>query len=66
MRGIKEITSKDNAIFKLIKSLKVKKNRIREALFVVEGPKQVIEAGSSRYGIRYLVVRRDRLDSFHP
>lgn len=64
MRGIKEITSKDNAIFKLIKSLKVKKNRIREALFVVEGPKQVIEAGSSRYGIRYLVVRRDRLDFF--
>lgn len=65
MRGIKEITSKDNAIFKLIKSLKVKKNRIREALFVVEGPKQVIEAGSSRYGIRYLVVRRDRLDFFN-
>ena len=64
MRGIKEITSKDNAIFKLIKSLKVKKNRIREALFVVEGPKQVIEAGSSRYGIRNLVVRRDRLDFF--
>ena len=64
MRGIKEITSKDNAIFKLIKSLKVKKNRIREALFVVEGPKQVSEAGSSRYGIRYLVVRRDRLDFF--
>lgn len=64
MRGIKEITSKDNAIFKLIKSLKVKKNRIREALFVVEGPKQVIEAGSSRYGIRYLVVRRDRLGFF--
>lgn len=65
MRGIKEITSKDNAIFKLIKSLKVKNNRIREALFVVEGPKQVIEAGSSRYGIRYLVVRRDRLDFFN-
>lgn len=65
MRGIKEITSKDNAIFKLIKSLKVKKNRIREALFVVEGPKQVIEAGSSRYGIRYLVVRRDSLDFFN-
>lgn len=65
MRGIKEITSKDNAIFKLIKSLKVKKNRIREALFVVEGPKQVIEAGSSRYGIRYLVVRRDRLGFFN-
>ena len=65
MRGIKEITSKDNAIFKLIKSLKVKKNRIREALFVVDGPKQVIEAGSSRYGIRYLVVRRDRLDFFN-
>lgn len=65
MRGIKEITSKDNAIFKLIKSLKVKKNRIREALFVVEGAKQVIEAGSSRYGIRYLVVRRDRLDFFN-
>ena len=64
MRGIKEITSKDNAIFKLIKSLKVKKNRIREALFVVEGPKQAIEAGSSRYGIRYLVVRRDKLEFF--
>ena len=64
MIGIKEITSKDNAIFKLIKSLKVKKNRIREALFVVEGPKQAIEAGTSRYKIRYLVVRRDKLEFF--
>lgn len=61
MRGIKEITSKDNAIFKLIKSLKVRKHRIREALFVVEGPKQVAEAGSSRYALKYLVVRQDRL-----
>lgn len=61
MRGIKEITSKDNAIFKLIKSLKVRKYRIREALFVVEGPKQVIEAESSRYALKYLVVRQDRL-----
>ena len=64
MRGIKEITSKDNAIFKLIKSLKVRKYRIREALFVVEGPKQVIEAKSSRYDLKYLVVRQDRLESF--
>lgn len=61
MRGIKEITSKDNAIFKFIKSLKVRKYRIREALFVVEGPKQVIEAKSSRYDLKYLVVRQDRL-----
>lgn len=61
MRGIKEITSKDNAIFKLIKSLKVRKYRIREALFVVEGPKQVAEAESSRYALKYLVVRQDRL-----
>ena len=61
MRGIKEITSKDNAIFKLIKSLKIRKYRIREALFVVEGPKQVIEAKSSRYDLKYLVVRQDRL-----
>lgn len=64
MRGIKEITSKDNAIFKLIKSLKVRKYRIREALFVVEGPKQVMEAKSSRYDLKYLVVRQDRLESF--
>lgn len=64
MRGIKEITSKDNAIFKLIKSLKVRKYRIREALFVVEGPKQVIEAKSSCYDLKYLVVRQDRLESF--
>ena len=63
MRGIKEITSKDNAIFKLIKSLKVRKYRIREALFVVEGPKQVLEANSSRYDFKYLVVRQDRLES---
>lgn len=61
MRGIKEITSKDNAIFKLIKSLKVRKYRIREALFVVEGPKQVVEAERSRYALKYLVVRQDRL-----
>lgn len=61
MRGIKEITSKDNAIFKLIKSLKVRKHRIREALFVVEGPKQVVEAETSRYDLKYLVVRQDRL-----
>lgn len=62
MRGIKKITSKDNAIFKLIKSLKIKKYRIREALFVVEGPKQVIEARSSRYQMRYLVVRNEKLE----
>ena len=61
MRGIKEITSKDNAIFKLIKSLKIRKYRIREALFVVEGPKQVVEAETSRYNLKYLVVRQDRL-----
>ncbi len=61
MRGIKEITSKDNAIFKLIKSLKVRKHRIREALFVLEGPKQVVEAETSRYDLKYLVVRQDRL-----
>ena len=61
MRGIKEITSKDNAIFKLIKSLKVRKYRTREALFVVEGPKQVVEAESSRYDLKYLVVRQDIL-----
>ena len=61
MRGIKEITSKDNAIFKLIKSLKIRKHRIREALFVVEGPKQVVEAETSRYDLKYLVVRQDRL-----
>lgn len=61
MRGIKEITSKDNAIFKLIKSLKIRKYRIREALFVVEGPKQVVEAETSRYDLKYLVVRQDRL-----
>lgn len=64
MRGIKEITSKDNAIFKLIKSLKVRKYRIREALFVVEGPKQVAEAEKSRYDIKYLVVRRDKVEYF--
>ena len=63
MRGIKEITSKDNAIFKLIKSLKIKKHRIREALFVVEGPKQVLEAKSSRYDMKYVVVRQNRLES---
>lgn len=61
MRGIKEITSKDNAIFKLIKSLKIRKYRIREALFVVEGPKQVVEAETSRYDLKYLAVRQDRL-----
>lgn len=64
MRGIKEITSKDNAIFKLIKSLKVRKYRIREALFVVEGPKQVVEAERSRYDIKYLVLRRDKVEYF--
>lgn len=64
MRGIKEITSKDNAIFKLIKSLKVRKYRIREALFAVEGPKQVVEAERSRYDIKYLIVRRDKVEYF--
>lgn len=64
MRGIKEITSKDNAIFKLIKSLKVRKYRTREALFVVEGPKQVAEAEKSRYDIKYLVLRQDKVEYF--
>ncbi|MCI5697574.1 MAG: RNA methyltransferase [Clostridiales bacterium] len=59
MKVIKEITSRDNGIFKLIRSLKVRKNRTREALFVVEGPKQVTEALRGRYSIKYIAFRND-------
>lgn len=59
MKVIKEITSRDNGIFKLIRSLKMRKNRTREALFVVEGPKQVIEALNGRCPIRYIIIRNE-------
>ncbi len=64
MKVIKEITSRDNGIFKLIRSLKVRKNRTREALFVVEGPKQVTEAFSGIYPVRSVVFRDDFHESF--
>lgn len=62
MKNLKEITSKENRIYKLVKSLKVRKYRDREALFVVEGLKQLEDAITSYHPVRYLIIRKDLVD----
>lgn len=52
----KDITSRDNAIFKLVKSLKQKKHRQDSGLFLVEGIKLAEEAIAHGVVIEHLIV----------
>lgn len=50
------ITTTKNKKFKLIKSLKQKKARVNEGLFVVEGIKSVCDAVASDFKVKYIVM----------
>lgn len=54
--NIIEITSKDNPIFKLIKSLKKKKGRDENGLYMIEGLRLLEEAVKNGVELQYLVV----------
>lgn len=49
---------------KFIKSLKIKKYRTREKCFLVEGSKNVMEAITAEYVMRYLLVTADFLEKY--
>ncbi len=57
---LKKITSKDNKILKVIRSLKTKKGRDQENLFVVEGYKFIFH--STLYEPKYLVFSEEAYD----
>ncbi len=57
---LKKITSKDNKILKVIRSLKTKKARDKENLFVVEGYKFIFD--STLYNPKYLVFSETAYD----
>lgn len=53
---MKHITSSKNSQIKLIKSLKLKKNRREHGIYVVEGTKNVIEAVKSERSIELIIA----------
>jgi len=52
----KDITSKENSIFKLIKALSQKKVRESSRLFLIEGTRLLEEASSKGVKINYLII----------
>ena len=56
MKPYKDITSKENPIYKLIKALSQKKVRARSGLFLMEGTRLLEEANNRGVKIKYLVV----------
>jgi len=55
MKQYKEITSRENSIYKLVRALNQKKVRENSGLFLIEGTRLVEEANSGGIKIRYLV-----------
>lgn len=56
MKQYKDITSKENPIYKLIKALSQKKVRESSGLFLIEGIKLLEEANNKGVKIKYLIV----------
>jgi len=56
MKQYKDITSKKNPIYKLIKTLSQKKVRENSRLFLMEGTRLLGEANNRRVKIKYLVI----------
>ena len=56
---MKTITSPDNALYKLLKSLQMPKGRAEQRLFLAEGPHLAEEAIKSGKPVRFLAVRDD-------
>ncbi|MBS3971367.1 MAG: RNA methyltransferase [Clostridia bacterium] len=59
MHIIKDITSKDNPIFKLIKTLNKKKGRDENGLYLIEGLKLLEEAINHGVELQYLVINEN-------
>jgi TrmH family RNA methyltransferase len=56
MKQYKDITSKENSIYKLIKTLSQKKVRESNGLFLIEGNRLLEEATSRGVKIKYLII----------
>ena len=56
MKQYKDITSRENSIYKLIKALSQKKVRESKGLFLIEGSKLLEEANSRGVKIKYLII----------
>ena len=55
MKQYKDIASRNNPIYKLVKALSQKKFRESEGLFLLEGAKLLEEAGKRGVKIKYLI-----------
>ena len=56
MKPYKDITSKENPIVKLIKTLSQKKVRVSSGLFLIEGTRLIEEANNRGVKIKYLII----------
>jgi len=56
VKQYKDITSRENSIYKLIKALSQKKVRESKGLFLIEGSKLLEEANSRGVKIKYLII----------
>ncbi|MBA7581924.1 23S rRNA (uridine(2479)-2'-O)-methyltransferase [subsurface metagenome] len=56
MKQYKDITSRENSIYKLIKALSQKKVRENSGLFLIEGTRLLEEANNRGVKIKYLVI----------
>jgi len=56
MKQYKDITSKGNPIYKLIKALSQKKVRESSGLFLIEGVRLLEEANNKGIKIKYLII----------
>jgi len=56
MKQYKDITSRENSIYKLVRALSQKKARENSGLFLIEGTRLVEEANSGGIKIKYLII----------
>jgi TrmH family RNA methyltransferase len=56
MKQLKDITSRENSIYKLIKALSQKKARESSGLFLIEGTRLLEEANNRGVKIKYLII----------
>src|SRR5665648_1063399 len=56
MKQYKDVTSRENSIYKLVRALSQKKVREKNRLFLIEGNRLVEEANSGEIKIKYLII----------
>ena len=57
MKQYKDITSRENSIYKLVRALSQKKVRENSGLFLIEGTRLVEEANSGGMKIKYIIIK---------